>query len=44
METTPQNYVPELACGRKKIAQSNHDTFVIPPLRYSSMLTNHSTL
>ncbi|ECT1023264.1 hypothetical protein DPO11_25320 [Salmonella enterica] len=30
METTPQNYVPELACGRKKTAQSNHDTFVIP--------------
>ncbi|HFW3088364.1 TPA: CaiF/GrlA family transcriptional regulator [Salmonella enterica subsp. enterica serovar Reading] len=31
METTPQNYVPELACGREKNAQSNHDTFVIPP-------------
>ncbi|EEF7938183.1 CaiF/GrlA family transcriptional regulator [Salmonella enterica subsp. diarizonae] len=31
METTPQNYVPELACGRKKIVQSNHDTFVVPP-------------
>ncbi|EDS7590086.1 CaiF/GrlA family transcriptional regulator [Salmonella enterica subsp. diarizonae] len=31
MENTPQNYVQELACGRKKTAQSNHETFVIPP-------------
>ncbi|HGI9866718.1 TPA: CaiF/GrlA family transcriptional regulator [Salmonella enterica subsp. enterica serovar Montevideo] len=31
MENTPQNYVPELTCGRKKTTQSNHETFVIPP-------------
>ncbi len=31
MENTPQNYVPELARSRKKTAQSNHETFVIPP-------------
>ncbi len=31
MENTPQNYVPELARSRKKAAQSNHETFVIPP-------------
>lgn len=30
MENTPQNHVPGLACGRKKTAQSNHDTFIIP--------------
>ncbi|EDV0069993.1 CaiF/GrlA family transcriptional regulator [Salmonella enterica subsp. enterica] len=31
MENTPHNYVPEQARSRKKTAQSNHETFVIPP-------------
>lgn len=31
MKSTRQNYAQDRTCSRKKTAQSNHDSFIIPP-------------